>query len=240
MTNAWLILAATFVSLFISAVAGYGGSLVLVPTLAAIMGPREGIAFAALLLAGNNVCKVVAYRKTLALRQGWPLIAVTAVGVSVGARLLVASSDRLIVWTIVAVTIATLVVELVAGETVLRHRRHMAVPAMAAASMLSGVSGSSGPLKGIAIRSLGLARLEHVGVAASVSLVADVLKVEFFASAGLLADVDVRTVALALPMMPVSAWVGREVNRRVDESAFRWIFWTVVGGYTMRMVGVWF
>ena len=111
---------------------------------------------------------------------------------------------------------------------------------MAAASVLSGVSGSSGPLKGIAIRSLGLPRLEHVGVAASVSLVADALKVQLFTSAGLLADVDLRTLAVALPMMPIGAWVGREVNRRVDESAFRWIFWTVVGGYTMLMVGVWF
>jgi len=240
MPDETLILVATFVSLFVSSVAGYGGSLLLVPALAAIMGPREGIAFAALLLGWNNVFKVIVYRKTLALRQGWPLIAVTAVGVVIGARLLVSSSDRLIVGLIVTVTIATLVMELVASDELLEQRRHAAVPAMAAASVLSGVSGSSGPLKGISIRSLGLPRLEHVGIAASVSLVADTLKVKLFAEAGLLADVDMRTLLVAVPMMPVGAWVGREVNRRVDESTFRWVFWTVVGGYTMRMVGVWF
>jgi uncharacterized membrane protein YfcA len=48
-----------------------------------------------------------------------------------------------------------------------------------------------------------------------------------------------RTFFFALPMMPVGAWIGRAGNRRVGEQSFRWIFWTVVGGYTLRMAGVW-
>jgi uncharacterized membrane protein YfcA len=234
-----LVLVVTFVALFVSSVAGYGGSLVLVPALAAILGPKEGIAVAALLLGWNNVFKVLAYRHTLALRRGWPLVVVTAAGVWVGARVLVESSDRVIMWAIIAVTAASLLVEIVVDGDRLRMRRHVAVPAMAASSVLSGISGSSGPLKGIAIRSLNLPRLEHVGAAATVSLVADAFKVELFASAGLLRGVHVQTLLVALPMMPVGAWVGRWVNRRIDEEAFRWVFWTVVGGYTMRMAGVW-
>ncbi|MGI9031587.1 MAG: sulfite exporter TauE/SafE family protein [Ilumatobacteraceae bacterium] len=240
MSEPTLILAVTFVSLFLSSVAGYGGSLVLVPALAAIIGPKEGVALAALLLGWNNVFKVIAYRKTLALRQGWPLLIVTALGVWIGATLFLGLSSEVIVWAIVAVTVLSLVVELVGGHDGLRLRRHAAIPAMAASSVLSGVSGSSGPLKGISIRSLNLPRLEHVGVAASVSLVADALKVELFASAGLLRDVPLETLLIALPVMPVGAWLGRALNRRMSEDAFRWVFWTVVGGYTMRMVGVWF
>jgi uncharacterized membrane protein YfcA len=94
-------------------------------------------------------------------------------------------------------------------------------------------------LKGISVRSLNLPRLEHVGLASSVSLVADALKVELFATAGLFDDLDLVVPAVALPVMPVAAWVGRAVNRRVSESAFRWIFWSVVGGYTLRMAGLW-
>lgn len=240
MSQQLLVLTATFVALFVSSIAGYGGSLVLVPALAAILGPKEGIALAALLLAWNNVFKVVAYRQTLALRQAWPLLMVTAAGVWVGAQLLINLSSDLIMWTIVVVTAASLVTELVVGDRALRVRRHAAVPAMAASSVLSGISGSSGPLKGVAIRSLGLPRLEHVGAAASVSLVADGLKVELFASAGILRDIHVATLLVALPMMPVGAWLGRAINRRITEDAFRWVFWTIVGGYTLRMVGVWF
>ena len=239
LTQSGAVLLATFVALFISSVAGYGGSLVLVPALGALLGPKEGIALASLLLAWNNVFKVIAYRKTLALRRGWPLLIASAVGVRFGASVLIKAPERAVMWAIVAVTIASLAAELAFDDSRLRLRRHLPVPTMAAASVLSGVSGSSGPLKGISIRSLGLPRLEHVGIAACVSLVADALKVELFASAGILQQSHVETLLVALPMMPIGAWLGRAVNRRIDEGMFRWTFWTVVGGYTMRMVGVW-
>jgi uncharacterized protein len=239
MSETTLIVVAIFVSLFVSSIAGYGGSLILVPTLGALLGPREGIAFAAVVLAWNNVFKVIAYRHTLALREGWPLVAVAAVGVSIGARTLVALSDRVVIWTVIVVTGVSLIVELVGTERLLRTRRRMALPAMAASSFLSGVSGTSGPLKGVAIRSYALPRLEHVGLAACVSLIADVFKVEVFASAGLLDNMNFATLALVLPMMPVAAWVGRYVNGRMNEEAFRWVFWSIVAGYTIRMTGYW-
>ena len=148
-------------------------------------------------------------------------------------------SERIVVAIIVVVTVLSLVVELVGGDRLATVRRRAALPAMAASSVLSGVSGSSGPLKGVAIRSLSLPRLEHVGLAACVSLVTDVIKVELFADAGLLDDMSSTTLAAALPMMPVAAWVGRSVNRRIGEESFRWVFWSVVAGYTMRMAGYW-
>lgn len=72
-----LVLVATFTALFVSSIAGYGGSLILVPALGAVLGVKEGVALAALLLGWNNVFKVIAYRHTLALRRGWPLLVVT-------------------------------------------------------------------------------------------------------------------------------------------------------------------
>jgi uncharacterized membrane protein YfcA len=240
MTQAWLVLVATFVSLFVSSIGGYGGSLLLVPALGLIIGPKEGVALAALLLGWNNVFKVVAYRHTLALREGSALLVVTVIGVWFGAQLLISAPDNLVVWAVVAVTLASLGVELFANERVLHCRRHAAVPLMAASAVLSGVSGTSGPLKGVSVRSLGLPRLEHVGLASSVSLVADALKVELFAMAGLFEGVDLKVLSLALPIMPLAAWVGRAVNRRVNEAAFRWIFWSIVGGYGLRMAGLWF
>lgn len=110
---------------------------------------------------------------------------------------------------------------------------------MAGGAVLSGFSGTSGPLKGISIRSLGLPRLEHVGLASCVSLIGDVLKVELFAQAGLLPDIEWYLVAVVVPVMPVAAWVGRRVNERIDESIFRWVFWSVVGAYCLRMMGLW-
>ena len=53
-----LTLIAVAVSFTVSASAGLGGSLVLVPILALVLGTKEGVALAALLLAANNVVKL--------------------------------------------------------------------------------------------------------------------------------------------------------------------------------------
>jgi uncharacterized membrane protein YfcA len=235
----FLLILATLSSMFLSSVAGYGGSLILVPALAALLGPQQGIALAALLLAWNNVFKVAAYRRTIPLREGWPLIVVTGLGALAGGLLLISVPSQVVYVAIGAVTVGTLVVELTGGHRLLQARRAAAVPMMTASGFLSGISGTSGPLKGVAIRSLGLPRLEHVGLAAVVSLVGDTVKVELFAGAGLLADVRWSVVVSTVPLMPVAAWVGREMNRRIDEATFRWVFWSVVGGYVLRMFGAW-
>jgi uncharacterized membrane protein YfcA len=230
---------ASFAALFVSSIAGYGGSLVLVPALAAILGPREGIALAALLLACNNVFKVIAYRRTLALRQGWPLVVVAAIGVLVGGRILLVLPEAWLVGGIIAMVVASVVLE-VAGERLTSAKRRSSVPLMASSAVLSGASGSSGPLKGMAVRHLRLPRLEHVGLASCISLTGDALKANLFADAGLLPEMSPWVVLAALPMMPVAAWTGLHVNQRISEGAFRWVFWGVVGGYSLRLAGLWF
>lgn len=241
--DAIAVLAATAVALFISSAAGYGGSLVLVPALSLILGPREGIALAALLLAVNNVVKVGVYRQTLALREGWPLVAVTAVGVLLGSTVLLVVPEGWLVVGIIAMAVVSLAAEVVGDRVALRGvagaKRRSAVPLMAASSVLSGASGSSGPLKGLSIRHLGLPRLEHVGLASVVSLVGDVMKTGVFASAGILPELSPAVLAASLPMMPLAAWAGWRFNAAVGEQTFRWVFWGVVGGYGLRLAGAW-
>lgn len=137
-------------------------------------------------------------------------------------------------------TVGSFLFEVFADDQALSIRRHAALPSMVASSVLSGVSGSSGPLKGIAIRSLNLPRLEHVGAAASVSLVADALKVELLRSQGLFDGLNTATLLIALPVMPLGALLGRGFSRRATDRTFQAIFWAVVGGYALRLFGWWF
>ena len=48
----------------LSASAGLGGSLILVPALSLLLGAKQGVALAALMLAANNVFKVALYWRT--------------------------------------------------------------------------------------------------------------------------------------------------------------------------------
>jgi uncharacterized membrane protein YfcA len=101
----WVIgvtLVAVVVSFTVSASAGLGGSLILVPTLALVLGTKEGVALAALLLALNNVVKVFAYKKTLPFRKAAVVIVLVAVGAAVGARLLVAAPVEIVTIAVIA------------------------------------------------------------------------------------------------------------------------------------------
>ncbi len=156
------VLALVYASFVISASAGLGGSLLMVPTLALFLGSKEGVALAALLLASNNVMKIIAYRKTLPFRAAAPLIVLIAVGAALGSTLLVNASDVVVTIAIVLMFVASVVAE----RYEIRRLRAGFAPVLAFVSgASSGFSGTSGPLKGAAIRNLDLDRRHFVGAA---------------------------------------------------------------------------
>lgn len=229
-----LVMAFVFASFYLSAAAGLGGSLILVPTLTLVIGAKEGIALAALLLAGNNVVKVWAYRRSLPWRAALPLIALTVVGALLGARALVALPEGVVTAAVLVVFALTLGAERAQRRTTLRN---VGSPVMAlAAGATSGVSGTSGPLKGVAIRSVGLDRLHTVGGASLMSLAGDVTKTAVFTEAQLL-DARALVVGLAaVPLMITATFLGRSVNYRLGEQGYAVLFWLVMGGYSARLV----
>lgn len=228
--------AAAFISFVVSASAGLGGSLVLVPALSLLLGTKEGVALAALLLAANNVFKVIAYRQTLPIRLSVGIVAATVVGAFIGARLLLAAPERLVGVAVVVAMAATFVLE----RRRLRRTLQASAPALALGSGLtSGFSGTSGPLKGVAVRGLGLDRLHMVGAASMVSLAGDATKTAVFAEASLLGGGALAFAAAAMPLMALGTWAGRRLNQSLGEKAFAGLFWGVMAGYTVRLALAW-
>lgn len=228
-----LTLLAVAISFAVSASAGLGGSLILVPTLALLLGTKEGVALAALLLAGNNVVKVFAYRATLPYRKAVLVIALVALGAYVGARLLVAAPERLVTIAV----IVSFVLALIAERLDLSRIRMVGGPVLALASgATSGFSGTSGPLKGMAIRQLDLDRAHFVGAASLASLAGDATKAAVFADASLLGGTSLLIAVAAIPLMVAATFSGRRLNRAIGETGYTWLFWAVMAGYTIRLV----
>lgn len=226
-------LVAVAVSFTVSASAGLGGSLILVPTLALVLGTKEGVAMAALLLAANNVVKVFAYRKSLPLRKSLIVIVLVAVGAALGARLLVAAPEEVVT----AAVIASLVLALVAERFDLARLRTAGGPVLALGSgATSGFSGTSGPLKGMAIRQLDLDRAHFVGAASLVSLAGDATKAAVFTGAQLLGGESFVLALVAVPLMFVATFTGRRINSSLGERGYAYLFWGVMAGYTLRLV----
>lgn len=234
--DGWLLvptLVAIVISFAVSASAGLGGSLVLVPTLALVLGTKQGVALAALLLAGNNVVKVLAYRETLPFRKAAMVVALLAIGAAIGSRLLVSAPETVVTIGVIISFAAALVAERLDLEKV----RTSGGPFLAFGSgATSGFSGTSGPLKGMAIRQLDLDRAHFVGAASLASLVGDATKTAVFAEAQLLDRGAVTVAILAIPLMFVSTLAGRRINRSLGEKGYTGLFWSVMAGYTVRLL----
>ena len=228
-----LLLLGISIAFFVSASAGLGGSLILVPLLTVTVGAKEGISLAALLLAGNNLVKLWAYRRVLPYKAAALVSLFTVAGALLGARLLVAAPPRL-VGAAVALSFA---VSLVAERREARAWRLSLAPLLSlAAGATSGFSGTSGPLKGVAIRSLGFDRMHTIGAAAIVSTLADLTKTAVFAEAGLLGIRAIQLAIVAVPFMVAATFAGRHFTQLIGEKGYARLFWLVVGGYTVRLI----
>ncbi|HUP16088.1 MAG TPA: TSUP family transporter [Acidimicrobiia bacterium] len=228
-----LALVAIFISFVISASAGLGGSLLLVPALVLVLGPKEGVALAALLLGVNNLVKVIAYQATLPLRRALPIVVMISVGAWLGASLLVRTSDQIVGIAVVAAFGLTLVLERLRWQP----GRLVAGPVMAFGSgAVSGFSGTSGPLKGAAIRNLDLDRFHFVGAASLASLAGDLTKVTVFSEAAILGTSSYAVALVAVPLMLAGTLLGRGFNQRTGERGFAILLWSVMAGYTFRLI----
>ena len=218
---------------FLSAAAGLGGSLVLVPSLALLLGTKEGIVLAAVLLAANNVVKVIAYRQVLPFARSGGVIAVTVAGAFLGARLLVRAPEGIVTIAV----IASLLVAFLSERRVAGRPSTKFAPIYAFASgATSGFSGTSGPLKGVAVKSLRLDRLHTVGAASLVSLFGDMTKTTVFAEAGLLGASSLWVASGAIPLMVIATLAGRRFTTSIGERGYERLFWIVMASYSARLL----
>lgn len=228
-----IVLTVAGLSFLLSASAGLGGSLILVPALCLVLGTKQGVALAAVLLGLNNLAKVIVFRDSIPIRRVLWVVAATAVGSALGARLMIAAP---VAWVNAAVLV------IIALTFFLERRAITSAPRTAPSGLAfiagaaSGFSGTSGPLKGAAIRSYQLDRMHFVGAASAVSLAGDTAKAVVYARAMLLDHAALWMVLAALPLMPLAAYAGRRLNRTIGERAFSVLFWTVMGGYVLRLI----
>lgn len=227
-----LVVALAGASFLLSASAGMGGSLLLVPALSMLLGTKQGIALAAAMLGVNNIWKTVAYRASIPWRAVVMVGCATGLGAWLGSAALLAAPEGLVAWAVVVALLASFLLE--------RRGRPPVGPKLAplpafAAGATSGLSGTSGPLKGVALRAVTHSRQTLVGAAAVVSLAGDLVGSASFAGGGLLTPESIGPLLWALPIMPIATFAGRHLNTTLGERGYTTLFWTVMAGYTARL-----
>ena len=226
-------LTATLAAFTLSASAGLGGSLILIPSLALVLGTKEAIGVGAMLLAANNLFKLAAYRRHVPVRAVLFLVAVMALGGILGARVMVLAPES---W-VGAGLIASILVALIVERRRWEECQAVAAPVLAAlAGATSGFSGTSGPLKGVALRSLRLDRRDLVGAASLASFATDAAKVGALTGTSLITQGHLLLVLGCLPLMYLGTYSGRRFNLALGERGFSRLFWFVMAGYSVRMI----
>lgn len=222
-----------FCGFAISASVGLGGSLLIVPMLVLVVGPHQGVVLSALLLGINNIFKCIAYRRSIPWRQAALIVLLLSMGALIGASVLLKAPASLVTSAVLLTFVMTFVVEKNRWATTGK----ILSPFLAFISgASSGFSGTSGPLKGIAIRNLNLDRIHFAGAASVASLAGDMTKVGVFASGDMLDNSIYLVVLGCVPLMLLGTYIGFRTNKRVGEYAFSLLFWGVMIGYGFRLI----
>ena len=221
-----------FVSFLLSASCGLGGSLILIPSLSILFGIKESIIISSLLLAMNNLVKVCLFRKSIQLLPVGGLLVCIAGGASLGALLLLKMDEKLITPIFILHVVFSFIFQ---RNKNLEVRKKVSLAISFVAGLLSGVAGSAGPLKGIALKCHVFTKTELVAAASLLSFVTDLTKSAIYLPATY-SQLPWGIVWYSLLVMPIATALGRYLNRRMSETAYDALFYSVMSGYVLRLL----
>ncbi|WP_020385188.1 sulfite exporter TauE/SafE family protein [Kribbella catacumbae] len=236
--QAVLVLAAAFGTTLLSAVAGFGGAVLLLPIFVAVFGPRDAVAVLTITQLVSNGSRVWFNRHDVDRR----LVSIFAAGAIpaavVGALLLTRAP-------VPALTrgIGVFLLAMVAWRR-LRPRAAMVgdrgFAAIGAASGFgSALVGSVGPIVAPFFLARGLVRGAYIGTEAASAVVMHLTKLVVFGAAALLTW---RTGLIGLALVPAAtagAWAGKEVLDRLPTAVFTGLVEAglVVAGILLLLTG---
>lgn len=210
---------AAFLLALLSAVAGFGGGVLLLPVFTALFGLRVAVPVLTLTQLSSNGSRVWLNRRALR----WPLIgwfALGAVPFAVAGGLLLSHAPL--------APLKRLLGLFLIGVVVWRHLRRRprppAQPAFALVGAASGLGsallGSVGPLTAPFFLALGLTRGAYIGTEAAGALTMHLTKIATYGAGDLLTGQVLLLGAALTPATLLGAWTGKKIVGRISERGF--------------------
>jgi uncharacterized membrane protein YfcA len=214
-----LVIAASFGAALLSAVAGFGGGVLLLPVFVAVFGPRDAVAVLTVAQLASNGSRVWFNRHEIDRR----LVTIFAVGAVpaavVGALLLTSAPVPALTRVIGAFLLAMVVWRRIHPKMARVGDRGFAAIG-AASGFGSALVGSVGPMVAPFFLARGLLRGAYIGTEAASAVVMHLTKLIVFGAAAVLTW---RTGLIGLALAPAAAggaWTGKKVLDRLPVPAF--------------------
>jgi uncharacterized membrane protein YfcA len=221
-------LIAVFIAGITKGLTGFGFSLVAVPILVVLLGPRTGVPVIVLLNSFTNVFLFLSCRKDAELRRIGPLIIAGISTVPVGMLLLLAL-DANAVKLIAGCAIVLFAVAFLAGfQRPIRRERWGLASAGLMSGTLNGLISTGGPPVILFLTNQGVTK--HVFRASLITyfLFLNLATVPIFTAGGLVTLSVATYAATFLPALIIGALIGAKLLKRVPERVFRIITLLIV------------
>jgi hypothetical protein len=215
------IAAIVFFSVITNTVAGFGIALVAMPMLVPLVGIEVARPLMALLTFLSGAAIIVYYKRQLNLKDVWPLIIASAVGVPLGEVLLRLLSERLVTAGLGIIVVGYALYGLL-GPTIPRIKREgWAYFYGFISGVLSGAYNTGGPPLVLYATSKGWGPAEFRGNLQAVGLVKGALVIGTHAVSGNFTPAVGQSLLVALPAVVVGSVAGFAIGDQLNPVVFR-------------------
>lgn len=222
MTNVWTVLAASaaaYALAVLSAVAGFGGGVLLLPVFTALFGLRAAVPMLTLTQLASNGSRVWLNRTAIRWRLvGW--FSLGAVPLAVVGGLLLAHAPLAALQRL----LGAFLIAVVGWRRWRPHPRPPADHTFAAIGAASGLGsallGSVGPLTAPFFLAYGLTRAAYIGTEAASALTMHLTKIAAYGVGDLLTPKVLLYGAVLTPATLAGAWTGRAIVDRISDALF--------------------
>ncbi|MEH0420591.1 sulfite exporter TauE/SafE family protein [Streptomyces sp. B21-083] len=213
------VVAATFGTAALSAVAGFGGGVLLLPVFLAVLGTRDAVAVLTVAQLASNGSRVWFNRRDVD-RRLVGIFAIGAVPAAAGGALLFATAPLPALTRLIGVFLLAMVV----WRRWKPHAARLDDTAFAAVGAASGFGsalvGSVGPMVAPFFLARGLLRGAYIGTEAASAVVMHLTKLIVFGAAAVL-TASSALIGLALtPASMAGAWAGKNIVDRLPTHVF--------------------
>ncbi|MBB5840526.1 putative membrane protein YfcA [Kribbella italica] len=211
--------AAAFTLALLSAVAGFGGGVLLLPVFTALFGLRVAVPMLTITQLSSNASRVWFNRREL----HWPLIgwfAAGAVPLAVVGGLLLAHAPLSPLKRLLGVFLIGVVIWRRLNRRPRKPPDHSFVGVGAASGLGSALLGSVGPLTAPFFLAYGLTRAAYIGTEAASALTMHLSKIAAYGAGDLITHTVLIYGAALTPATLAGAWVGKKFVNRISERGF--------------------
>jgi uncharacterized membrane protein YfcA len=229
--TAWLLVAFSFATSFITAAFGIGGGVLMLGVIATVLPPAAVIPVHGLVQLGSNAGRTILMLKDVARALAWPFLIGSTLGAALGALVVVELPTAL--WQ---TALGLFILWSAWGRMPAFRGRGALVVTGFVSTFLSMFFGATGPFIAGMLKTLRLDRLVHVATHAACMTAQHLLKVLAFGAVGFAFADYAPLVASMIVSGFVGTWVGRRVLAGRENARFHLVLSVILSLLALRLV----